>query len=123
MITVTATLQQKKNIYYTVLYYKDEFNTIQRRWISTKIKAKTIVIRYTISQTKVDGKLQIVADDKTVALQIFLYIKTSSFSYEILEVLMVQMAGIEPARVIRPQDFKILKSSVILSFLILFNTV
>lgn len=40
MITVTATLQQKKNIYYAVLYYKDEFNNIQRRWISTKIKAK-----------------------------------------------------------------------------------
>ena len=40
MVTVTATLQQKKNIYYAVLYYKDEFNNIQRRWISTKIKAK-----------------------------------------------------------------------------------
>ena len=40
MITVTATLQQKKNIYYAVLYYKDEFNNVQRRWISTKIKAK-----------------------------------------------------------------------------------
>lgn len=40
MITVTATLQQKKNIYYAVLYYKDEFNNIQRKWISTKLKVK-----------------------------------------------------------------------------------
>lgn len=40
MITVTATLQQKKNIYYAVLYYKDEFNNIQRNWISTKLKVK-----------------------------------------------------------------------------------
>ena len=41
MITVTATLQQKKNIYYAVLYYKDEFNNIQRKWISTKLKVKS----------------------------------------------------------------------------------
>lgn len=40
MITVTATLQKKKNIYYAVLYYKDEFNNIQRKWISTKLKVK-----------------------------------------------------------------------------------
>ena len=40
MITVTATLQQKKNIYYAVLYYKDEFNNIQQKWISTKLKVK-----------------------------------------------------------------------------------
>jgi len=40
MITVTAILQQKKNIYYAVLYYKDEFNNIQRKWISTKLKVK-----------------------------------------------------------------------------------
>ena len=40
MITVTATLQQKKNIYYAVLYYKDEFNNIQRKQISTKLKVK-----------------------------------------------------------------------------------
>lgn len=40
MITVTATLQQKKNIYYAVLYYKDEFNNIQRKWISTNLKVK-----------------------------------------------------------------------------------
>ena len=40
MITVSATLQKKKNIYYAVLYYKDEFNNIQRKWISTKLKVK-----------------------------------------------------------------------------------
>jgi hypothetical protein len=35
-----------------------------------------------------------------------LIIKTSSISSELLEALMVQMAGIEPARFIQPQDFK-----------------
>lgn len=35
------------------------------KWDAVDFENKTIIIRHTISQTKVDGKLQIVAEDKT----------------------------------------------------------
>lgn len=52
-------------VFITALYGLRRSETLGLKWDAIDFENKTIVIRHTISQTKVDGKLQIVAEDKT----------------------------------------------------------
>lgn len=69
--TLTSFINGKKDISIKLPVLLASYYGLRRsealgiKWDAVDFENKTIIIRHTISQTKVDGKLQTVAEDKT----------------------------------------------------------